>query len=155
MGAISALAVAREGAETVVFVYGLGLQAGGAQLLGLLGAAMAGLAVAGATVWLVGRGARYLNYATLFRVSEMLLLLIAGALLVNAVDRMIALDWLPLLMDTVWDSSAFVNDASGVGRVFADFLGYRARPSGVLLLIVVCYWSVVVWQLQRRDRHAA
>lgn len=155
IGAITALAVAREGTETVVFLYGLGLEAGGAQLVALLGAAATGLALAAATSWLVARGARFLNYRTLFRASEILLLLIAGALLAGGVDRMISLDWLPPLLDPVWDTSALIDDARGAGRLLADFLGYRARPSGILLLAVIAYWSVVLWRLNRLDRQPA
>lgn len=155
IGAITALAVAREGTETVVFLYGLGLEAGGAQLVALLGAAATGLALAAATSWLVARGARFLDYRTLFRASEILLLLIAGALLAGGVDRMISLDWLPPLLDPVWDTSALIDDARGAGRLLADFLGYRARPSGILLLAVIAYWSVVLWRLNRLDRQPA
>lgn len=155
IGAITALAVAREGAETVVFLYGLGLEAGGKQLAGMLAAAAAGLAIAGATAWLVARGARHLNYRTVFRASEIMLLLIAGALLAGGIDRMIGLDWLPPLLDPVWDTSALIDDGHGPGRLMADFLGYRARPTGVLLLAIGAYWSIVVWRLRREDRRAA
>lgn len=155
IAAITALAVAREGAETVVFLYGLGLEAGGVQLLGLLSAAASGLALAVATSWLVARGARYLNYRILFRASEIMLLLIACALLAGGIDRMIGLDWLPPLLDPVWDTSALIDDGHGAGRLMADFLGYRARPSGVLLLGVAAYWAFVVWRLKREDRRAA
>jgi high-affinity iron transporter len=148
VGAITALAIAREGAETVVFLYGLGLQASGGQLMGMLGAAAAGLALALSTSWLVARGARFLSYPTLFRVSEVALLVIAGALLAGSVDRMISLDWLPPLIDPLWDTSSLINDGEGVGRVMADFLGYRARPAGVLVLILSAYWAVVWWRLQ-------
>lgn len=149
VGAIAALAVAREGAETVVFVYGLGLQAGGLQWLGLLGAVVAGMALAAATTWVVAHGARFMNYRTLFRVSEILLLLIAGALLAHGVDRIVALDWWSMWLTPVWDTSRVLDDAHGMGRLLASFLGYRARPSGVLLLVFAAYWTVAVWQLQR------
>ena len=45
------------------------------------------------------RAARYFSWRTFFRVSEILLLLLAGALLVSAVDKLIALDVLPALVD--------------------------------------------------------
>jgi high-affinity iron transporter len=154
VGAITALAVGREGAETVVFVYGLGLQAGGAQLLGLLAAAMAGFALAAATAWVVARGARFVNYRMLFAVSEILLLLIAGALLVNGVDRMISLEWLPPLIDPVWNTSELIDDGHGMGRLLADFVGYRARPSGVLVLAVVAFWVLALWRLNSEGRRA-
>jgi high-affinity iron transporter len=147
MAAITALALAREGAETVVFLFGLGLEKSGTELTGLLLAAASGLALAAAVAWLAARGARFLDLRTLFRVSEILLLLIAGALLAGGVDRLIALDWLPPLMDPVWDSSALLDDGRGLGRMAADFLGYRARPSASLLLAFAAYWAFVVWRL--------
>jgi high-affinity iron transporter len=152
IGAVAALAVAREGAETVVFLYGLGMEAGGVRLAGLLGAALAGFVLAGGTSWLVARGARYLSYRTLFRVSEIALLLIANALLAGGVDRLIGMDWLPPLLDPAWDSSALLEDGSGIGRLLADFVGYRARPSGLLLLASAAMWSFVAWRLARLDR---
>lgn len=148
IAAITALAVAREGAETVVFLYGLGLEADSGALTGMLGAALAGFAAAGATAWLVARGARYLNYRTLFRVSEILLLLIANALLINGVDRMIGLEWLPPLLDPAWDTSALLGDGQGLGRFLADFTGYRARPAGMLLAASLMFWSYALWRLR-------
>jgi high-affinity iron transporter len=149
VGAITALAVAREGAETVVFLYGLGMEAGGAQLLGMLAAALAGLACAAATAWLVARGARFLSYRTVFRASEILLLLIAGSLLAAGIDRMIGLDWLAPLLDPVWDTSALLDDGRGAGRLMADFLGYRARPCATLLIAYAAFWAFALWRLRR------
>lgn len=148
IGAIVALAVAREGAETVVFLYGLGLEADHGALTGMLLAASAGFAAALATAWLVASGARYLNYRTLFRVSEILLLLIANALLANGIDRMIGMEWLPPLLDPAWDMSALVSDGHGVGRFLADFVGYRARPAGILLLASLAFWVYALWHLR-------
>ncbi len=153
IGVVAALAIAREGSETVVFLYGLGMEAGG-DLARMMGAAAAGLALALATSWLVARGARFLNVRAFFRVSEILLLLIAGALLANGVDRMIGMDWLPPLLDPVWDSSQLLDDGHGAGRLLADFVGYRARPAATLLFAYAAYWAFVLWRLKRLDSGA-
>jgi high-affinity iron transporter len=147
IAAITALAVGREGAETVIFLYGLGLEATGGVLASMLAAAVAGFLLAAATAWLVARGARYLNYRRLFQISELLLLLIAHALLANGVDRLIALEWLPTLLDPAWDSSALLTDGHGVGRFLADFVGYRARPAGTLVIASLLFWTYAAWQL--------
>jgi high-affinity iron transporter len=146
---VAALAVAREGAETVVFLYGMGLERSGSDLLALLGAAACGLALAAATGWLVTRGARFLSYRVLFGASEILLLLIAGSLLGAGIDRMIGFDWLPPLLDPVWDSSGLLDDGSGAGRLLADFVGYRARPSASLLIAYAAFWAITLWQFRR------
>ena len=140
IGLITALAVAREGAETVVFLYGLGLEAEGVALTSMLLAACAGFGAALATAWLVARGARYLNYRTLFRISEILLL--------NGIDRMIGMDWLPPLLDPAWDMSAILSDSQGVGRFLADFVGYRAQPAGMLLLASLAFWVYALWRMK-------
>jgi len=154
IGIVAALAVAREGAETVVFLYGMGLERDGGDLLALLGAAAAGLALAAATGWLVTRGARFLSYRVLFGASEILLLLIAGALLAAGIDRMIGLDWLPPLLDPVWDTSGLLDDGSGAGRLLADFVGYRARPSASLLIAYAAFWAYTLWRLGRNTAPA-
>ena len=153
IGAVAALAVAREGAETVIFLYGLGLESGGDRVA-LLAAGLAGFALAAATGWLVARGARFLSFRALFAASEILLLVIASSLLTAGVDRMIGLDWLPPLLDPVWDSSALLDDGSTAGRLLADFAGYRARPSASLLLAAAAFWSFVVWRLGRAAKAA-
>lgn len=149
IAAVTALAVAREGAETVVFLYGLGLESASDTLAARLGGAGAGFLLALATAWLVARGARLLSYRTVFRVSEVLLLLIAASLLAGGIERLIALDWLPPLRDPVWDSSALLDDGSGAGAMLARFLGYRARPCGTLLIAYAVYWIGACWLLRR------
>lgn len=152
IAAITALAVAREGAETVIFLYGLGMEGEGGALAGLFGAAATGFGLAVLTAWLVARGARYLSYRVLFRASEILLLLIANALLANGIDRMIALEWLPTLLDPAWDVSAILTDGQGLGRFLADFAGYRARPAGSLLLASIAFWTYAFWRMAQSDR---
>ncbi len=155
LGTVAALAVAREGAETVIFLYGLGLESNGGERFGLVAGALAGFALAAATGWLVARGARFLNYRTLFTASEILLLVIASSLLMAGMDRMIGLDWLPPLLDPVWDSSVLLDDSSGAGRLLADFAGYRARPSASLLLAYAAYWAIALWRLRLSKKSMA
>lgn len=154
IAAVAALAVAREGAETVVFLYGLGMEGADGALAGLFTAAGAGFAAAAATAWIVARGARFLNMRTLFLISEFLLLLIANALLAGGVDRMIALEWLPPLGDPAWDVSGLLADGRGFGRFLADFTGYRARPAGVLLLAMAAFWTFALVRMRGADRAA-
>jgi high-affinity iron transporter len=121
-------------------------------LLGLLAAALSGFVLAGATAWAVARGARHLSMPRVMAISEVLLLLVAGALLVNGIDRMIALDWLPTLMDPVWDTSHWIDDGHGVGSLMASFLGYRARPSGVMVLCLLSFWAFAAWRMHQGAR---
>ena len=102
---------------TSLQVLALGLAAGLADVLGCC-----------------SRAASIFSWRTFFRVSEILLLLLAGALLVSAVEKLIALDVLPALVDPVWDTSAVLDDSSRVGGLVAALTGYRARPALLPLL---------------------
>ncbi|WP_296000205.1 FTR1 family protein [Rugamonas sp.] len=151
VAAIAALAIAREGAETAIFLYGMGLADGAG--VGLAGGAALGFALALLTAWAVNRGLRFLNYRQFFRVSGLLLLLFAAALLASAVDRMIGSGWLPPLVDPLWDSSALLDDAGSGGAALAAFTGYRARPSLTLAVIYALYWIGIALAQRRRGRH--
>jgi high-affinity iron transporter len=148
---VVALAVGRETAETVVFLYGLAADKGGiANLPIVLGL---GLALAFATFWLLQQGTRVLSWRVFFRVSEVLLLLLAGALLVSGLEKLIALDVLPPLVDPLWDTSRVLDDSGRLGGMIASFTGYRARPALLPLLALALYW-VVVWTFLRRASRA-
>lgn len=138
---VAALAVAREGAETAIFLYGLSQEGRYADLT--VGAA-AGLLAAFATAGLAARGLRQLNLPLLLRLSSILLLVLASALLVTATDRMIGAGWLPGLVDPLWDTSALIDDTADSGKLLADFSGYRARPALTVLLVWLAYWSLVL-----------
>ncbi|OZI42262.1 FTR1 family iron permease [Bordetella genomosp. 5] len=150
------IAVAREGSETVVFLYGTvaaAQQEGGALALTLAG--LGGFAVALLTFWLLQLGGKLITWRRFFVLTEVLLLLLAGALLVGGIDRLISLGVVPTLVDPVWDSSWLLDDSSGLGKLLADFAGYRAFPALSSVLIWVAYWVVVWLLLGRASRGAA
>jgi high-affinity iron transporter len=143
---VVALAVGRESAETVVFLYGIGLQQDGVNFPLVLAI---GLALAFATFWLLQQGGRVLSWRHFFRVSEALLLLLAGALVVSAVEKLIGLGVLPALVDPVWDTSALLDDSGRLGGLLASFTGYRAKPALLPLLALALYWGGVVLLVRR------
>ncbi|MDR1994737.1 FTR1 family protein [Azonexus sp.] len=147
---VAALAVAREGAETVIFLYGL---AQGSDLLPLIVGSTAGFVGAAATAWLAAKSLTRLNLGLLLRLSSILLLVLASSLLIAASDRLIGTDWLPALIDPVWDSSALLDDGTTGGKLLADFTGYRARPALTTLLVWLGYWALVFFGI-RRAQHA-
>ena len=147
---VVALAVGRESAETVVFLYGLGVQY--ASVWNFLGILALGIGAAWLTFWALQQGGRILSWRVFFRVSEILLLLLAGALIVSATEKLIALDALPALVDRLWDTSWLIDDSNRGGGLLAAFTGYRARPSLLPLLLLATYWAVVGASLRRFSR---
>lgn len=151
IAAVATLAVAREGAETVIFLYGMGLEDNAGA--GLAGGAALGFLLAALTAWAVSRGLGVLNYRQFFRISGFILLLFAAALLATSVDRLVGMGWLPALIDPVWDSSMVLDDTSSAGAVVAAFTGYRAHPSLMLLAVYTAYWTGVMLAKSRFKRH--
>ncbi|QID16276.1 FTR1 family iron permease [Nitrogeniibacter mangrovi] len=141
---VAAIAVGREGAETVLFLYGLGLeQSGGALVQMFIGAGL-GFALAVATAWLIQRGSRILPSRTFFRITEIVLFMLAAALLVSGAERLINMGWLPPLYEPLWDTSALLSEGSTLGNIAAAFAGYRSQPSLMAALVWFGYWAVVL-----------
>jgi len=147
---VVALAVGRETAEAVVFLYGLGAEQNGIANLPIV--LVLGVGGAFATFWLLQQGSRVLSWRMFFRVSEIMLLLLAGALLVSGVERLIGLDVLPQLIDPVWNTSAMLDDSGRIGGLVASFTGYRARPALLPLLVLAAYWAIVWFFLRRSGK---
>lgn len=151
---LAAIAVGREGAETVIFLYGLGLERSGGELASFLGAAAAGLAAALLSAWVLWRGALLLSWRTFFRVTGLLLLMLASALIVTAVERLIGAEALPALVDPLWDLSDALDDSDGLGNFVAAFTGWRARPALLTVLAWTGYWLSMAAALHPRRPQA-
>ena len=150
---LAMIAVAREGSETVVFIYGLLSSGPAVGKLAVLGAIALGFGVALATYGLLQLGGRLLSWRVFFKVTEIMLLLLGCALAVSAADKLIGLGILPYSA-TVWDSRWLLDDGTRVGGVISALTGYRARPDWVIFSVWIAYWGVVAalmgWQTRRR-----
>ena len=142
--ALSALAIAREGSETVVFLYGTLSSMPSADLPTAGLAALTGLALALATFLLLQLGGKVLNWQTFFRATEVMLLLLAAALFTSGIEKLQMMGWLPALQDALWDSSAVLDDMSRAGGVVSALTGYRAQPSLMTVLAWGAYWLVML-----------
>ena len=149
VGSLALVAVAREGSEAVVFLYGTLSTAAHESMALRLAAVSVGLAAALATYALLQLGGRYLSWRYFFRATEVLLLCLAGALLVTAADNLVALDYLPELSGRLWDTSSILPDTSRVGALVAALTGYRARPDLTEVVALALYWGAMAWLLWR------
>ena len=139
---LAGLAVLREGSETVVFLWGSlagkTLDTLGAPLL----AALLGFGAAIASYALLQLGGRVLSWRLFFRVTEVMLLCLAAALVVTGADGLIDLGWLPSL-GRAWDTSALLPDNGIAGGLVSALTGYRARPSGLEVIAFFGYWVAI------------
>ncbi|CUU42829.1 Ferrous iron uptake protein [Blastochloris viridis] len=144
---LALIAVAREGSETAIFLYGTLSAGSGSGLLALIGAAAVGFALALATYGLLQLGGRVLSWRVFFRVTEVMLLFLAAALLMTGIGILIDLELLPALTGKLWDTSWLLSDGGTVGGMVSALTGYRARPVGIEVIAFVGYWVVVLWLL--------
>lgn len=151
-----AIAVAREGSEAVVFLYGMLASAEGSELGWMAAGGALGFALALLTFWLLQLGGKYLSWRLFFRATEIMLLLLAAALFSSGIDKLQSMELLPTLIDPLWDSSALVDDMSPAGGVLAALTGYRAHPSLTSLLAYGGYWLLIAALFRwRRSRSGA
>ena len=134
MLAVTALAVLREGAETVLFLYGLIATGGTAGLVlgGVLG--LIGGAGIGALLYL---GLLRIPLRHFFTVTGVIVLLLASGLAASAAGFLVQAGLLPTIIDQVWDTSSVLSVGSIAGRMLHVLIGYNDRPAGIELLFYV------------------
>ncbi|MCB6183172.1 FTR1 family protein [Leeia sp. TBRC 13508] len=150
-----AIAVAREGSETVIFLYGMGLAQEGTNMVNFVLSALSGFVLALFSFWILQAGSKVFSWRAFFRFSETLLLLLAASLLVTGVEKMQSFEWLPTLVDPIWDSSALLADTEGFGNLLAGLTGYRAQPSLMLVIFYAVYWAAVWFFLKKASHQTA
>lgn len=144
-----ALAIAREGSETVIFLYGLGFGQSGHVDASQYLAVLIGLALAFLTFYLLQLGGKIFSWRHFFRITEIMLLFLGAGLFQTGVDKLIDKEILPTIVDQVWNSSAILDDSSTFGSLVATLTGYRAHPALMNLIAYAAYW-LVAWFLVRR-----
>jgi len=111
---VSFAAVMREGGEAVFFLFGAAQSIGeeGWALLsgGLLGAVIA--LTVGVVIYL---GLVRIPVNKLFSVAGWLLMLLAAGMASQAAANLVLIDWLPPLIDPLWNTSAFLSQESNGG----------------------------------------
>jgi len=138
VGLIAFTGVFREGAETVLFLWGLTTQLRNLTGWAALGGAAAGLVAAAILGWLVFQGGRRLSVQRFFGVTSVLIMFLAAGLFSAGVGRLQGIGLLPG-GDPLWDTSWLLDDHGGAGGFLAGLIGYRARPSALEVVAYVVY----------------
>jgi high-affinity iron transporter len=134
-------AVGREGLETVVFLLAIAFSASGRHVL--VGGA-GGLVVALGIAFVIYRLGHRLKLTRFFRTVGVLLMVFAAGLLVDAVQNMQQLGWIPWMSHPVWNTGRWLSEDSAFGDVLHSFFGYAARPSILQVTIYAVYVVAVV-----------
>lgn len=135
LGSAVALAVLREGAEVVLFVYGIA--ASGAAPMPMLAGGVIGLGVGAAVGTLMYFGLLGIPMRHFFTVTGLLILLLAAGLAAQAAGMLVQAGLLPELGGQLWDTSWLISDHSIVGEMLRTLIGYTARPVGIQVVFYV------------------
>jgi len=126
------LAVLREGAEVVLFLYGI-LASGTSSSSLFVGAAL-GLAAGAALSALMYYGLVSIPARHIFTVTAVLIALLAAGMAAQAVPYLDAAGAINVLSTQLWDSSPWLPQDGIVGRMLHALIGYTDRPTELQLV---------------------
>ena len=132
LAVVVGLAVLREGAEVVLFLYGIvatGTSGSSLLLGGVLGLA-AGAAFTGLTYY----GLLAIPPRHIFTVTSVLIALLAAGMAAQAVQFLDAAGMINVLGQRLWDSSGIVPQDGILGRMLHTLIGYTDRPTELQLI---------------------
>ena len=133
LAGLAFFAVLREGVETALFLYaaakGTAVEgtdvAPAAQVTG----AILGLALAAILGVLLYRGGIRMNLRSFFRVTGLLLIVVAAGLFAFSLHELQEAGWLPLLDTHAFDISSSLPDDAGAGAILRGLVGSRRGGS--------------------------
>jgi high-affinity iron transporter len=142
VGLIAFTGVFREGAETVLFLWGILAQAGSEAGWGSVAGGVAGVACAAVLGFSIFHSGKHISLSRFFNITTAFIVLLAAGLLSNGIGRLQGLGFLPL-SDPLWNTSWLLSDGSVAGGFLSGLVGYRAQPTLPEVCAYVAYLIVV------------
>lgn len=136
-------AVGREGVETVVFTLAIAFSS--TQKGGLLAGGAIGLAIALVLAFVMYRLGHRINIGRFFTIVGVLLMVFAAGLLVDAVQNMQELGWLPGGSQQLWHTGSILSENSALGDIAHSFLGYAQSPTALQAVVYLAYLACVLF----------
>jgi high-affinity iron transporter len=140
---VAFLSVGREGLETSVFFYAAVQTAGGGTTEPLVGF-VSGILVAVLLAYLLYRGAVRLNLTKFFRVTGILLVIVAAGVLAYGLHDLQEAGFLPGLRTLAFDLSGPLPESSWYGTVLKGIFNYSQQTTVVQAVAWVAYVAIVL-----------
>lgn len=154
---VVALAVLREGSETVLFLYGLATSSEDG-LRTTIGGGLSGLAIGLLVGGLLYAGLLRIPLRRFFSITGILVMLLASSMASQAARFLIQADLLPSLGAPLWDTSNVLSQTTALGTLLHGLIGYDAQPAGMqivfYLVVLVAIAAGMRW-VAPRGHHAA
>ena len=135
---IIALAIAREGAELVLFMHGIAI--GGARAIDLTSGFLLGSLIGISLGVLMYRGLLNIPHKYFFKTINIMLILLAAGMSAQLAHYLIVIDLVQIGSNILWDSSWLIRDSSLAGKLSHGLLGYSAKPT----LLQVIFYTVTL-----------
>ncbi len=142
MAIVVAIAVLREGAEVVLFMYGIAASSTEGWPALLFGGVL-GIVLGAAVSFLLYRGLVAIPVHRLFSVTSWLIALVAAGLAGQAAAILAGIDLIPSWGFELWDTSWLLPQDSIAGRALHVLVGYSDRPMGVQLAAYLLVLAVL------------
>lgn len=143
---VVALAVLREGAEVVLFLYGMAM--GGIGTAGLVGGVALGLSGGALLGFALYFGLLRIPMKHFFSVTNWMLILLAAGLASSAARFLIQANMLPVWGTQLWNTSAVLSNASLTGKTLGILVGYDASPAGMQVVFYAVTLLLLIAGLQ-------
>ncbi len=141
LSVVVGVAVLREGSEVALFLYGIAAAGGGSGASIAIGGVI-GLVLGALVCLLTYLGLVRIPAKPLFRVTTVLIALLAAGMAAQATAFLAQANWVTSFGDVVWDTSWLVSEGSMVGKALHTLIGYTDQPTGMQLIVYVATLAV-------------
>ena len=159
LAVVVGVAVLREGAEVVLFLYGVAVSEQ-ANLLSMLGGGLIGLGLGAGFSYLTFLGMTKIPNRHLFAATGLLIAFLAAGMATQAVaflEQAGAIDLMgwEFLGENAWNSSAVLSEKSLAGRLLHTLVGYSDQPSILQVIIYVLALATIFAATRRAQNNPA
>ena len=142
-------AVLREGIELALFLTAATFASDARQTL--LGAAL-GFASAILLGWAIFASTIRLDLARFFKVTSVLLILFAAGLVAHGVHEFNEVNWIPSIIEHVWDINPIIDENSTFGAMLKALFGYNGNPSLTEVIAYLAYFAAIILGLRQAEK---
>jgi high-affinity iron transporter len=146
-------AVVREGSEAVFFLFSA-WQMGEKNSQEMILGAVLGMLLGAGLGYVLYRGLLKIPLHRVFHVIGWLLTLIAAGMASQACWNLVLIEWVPPLIEPLWDTSALLSQESVLGELLHVLMGYDERPSALQVIVFAVTLILIVWLKRDHDSPA-
>ncbi len=147
------VAVVREGVELALFItaafFAGNNEQVGANTIQTLAGVVLGLGTAILLGWSLLATTVRLDLRRFFQITGLLLILFAAGLVAHGIHEFNEINWIPSVVEHVWDVNSFIDEKSVFGELLKTLFGYNGNPSLTEMIGYFGYLIIVTFFFTR------